>query len=216
MVPFFLVTLGAIWDLREYISQRTDLIRETYLAAEAMADQFADNTPPFAAVLGPNSVPPGPLGTRLRAASVAGSASAALVVRGTTLRDGTPCTNGTWCPPTVARSWPATEAERIWDDGSATGCSAPNALPAVGTTFAATATVLPGEDAGGSPEAAWFSRNMSDEEWWVVIDVCIHPRPGLFTGPLTNFVVRALDLSFPISRRIAWPSVHDRADCNWC
>ena len=210
VVPFFLLLLAATWDLGEYISHRTDLVRESYVAAEALSNEIAATAPPFANVLGPA----GPLGSRLRHAevSVAGAASAAVIARGTVHRDGTACTPGAWCPPVVLRAWPATEADRVWRVGTAAGCAAANALPAAGATFGPTEPVLPGENAGGAPEDTWFSRNMDDQEWWVVMDVCIQPRPGVFT----RFGTQTLDLSFDISRRVAWPSVHERVDCAWC
>ncbi|MCY4012163.1 MAG: hypothetical protein OXG82_05540 [Gammaproteobacteria bacterium] len=212
IAPFILVLLAAVWDLRAYIAQRTDLVREIYVMAEAMADEIDDATAPFASVLGAD----GPFRERLGGTVVAGAASAALVVRGTTHRDGTACAADAWCPPTVALAWPASESDRVWRESGAAGCSAPNALPAPGTSFPAAAAVLPGESADGTPEETWFSRNMSDQEWWVVIDVCIRPRGGI-GGRMTQLAAAAvLDLPFDIRHRAAWPSVHDRDDCPWC
>lgn len=211
IVPFILILLAAIWDLREYIAHRTDLVREIYVLAEAMADEIDDTVPPFASVLGPG----GPLRQRLAEGTVAGAASAALVVRGTTRRDGSACAANTWCPPTVALAWPATEAERVWRVGTAVGCAGANALPAVGTAFAPTETVLAGEGTNSAAEQTWVSRNMSDQEWWIVVDVCIRPDPGLSRG-LTHFAIATLDLSTDIRKRVTWPSVHDRDDCAWC
>lgn len=215
IVPFIIILTAAIWDMREYISRYTDLVRESYVVIEAMANQFEGNTPPFQSVLRTRP-PEGPFGRRLVDASVAGTMSAAVVARGTTHRDGTACADDAWCPPEVLSAWPPTENERVWPPGPRTGCTEPNALPGVGTSFAATATVLPGEDADGALEETWVSRNMSAEEWWIVVDICIQPRPGVFTGAFTNYAVETLNLPFDLNRRFAWPSVHDRGDCEWC
>ena len=219
VVPFVLITLAAVWDLRTYIGYRTDLAREMYVVAEAIADD-PTGAPPFEVAIGRAEA-------RLRGSSVSGSIRAAVIVRGTQRADSTPCPDGAWCPPVVTARWPAMldDSAGTWtrdDDGACrVGGSS---LPAPGAHFGPGQRVLPNEgtdpDGDGPdsalPEADWVSRNLRDAEWWVVVDTCFDPRPGLFIGRLANMAERMLDTSFALRKRAAWGSVHDRTDCDWC
>lgn len=219
IVPFVLITLAAVWDLRQYISYRTELAREMYVVAEAVADQPGGPVP-FGHAIGEAVL-------RLQENARAGVVQAAVVVRGTQRPDGSDCPPDEWCLPRVSAAWPTpgdSTAGR-WSDAGGNACAAvANPLPAAGEHFESEQKLLPHEgadpDADG-PRAApaeedWISRTLSETEWWVVVDTCVDPQPGLFIGRMTNAAAGMLDTSFALRRRAVWGSIHDRADCDWC
>ena len=219
LVPFVLLLVATFWDLREFIGYRTDLAREMYIVSEAIANDPA-GTSPFEHALGQ-------VKNRFEESSVSGAIRGAVVVRGTQRADGTACPDGAWCPPRVAAVWPGTAdpSAGSWSRDGHTACAAAgDAMPTVGTHFPADRTVLQGEnrdpDGDGpltaTPASAWISRNISSDAWWVVVDICIEPKPGLFIGRLKNLSEPLMGTPFLWRRRIAWPSIHDRADCEWC
>lgn len=219
LVPFVLVLVATFWDVREFIGFRTELAREMYKVTELIANDPV-GTSPFEHVLGE-------VRSRFEPTSVSGAVRGAVVVRGTQRADGTACPDGDWCPPRVAAVWPGTAdpSAGSWSRDDHTACAAAgDAIPAVGTHFAANQALLQGEgrdpDGDGSltapPASAWISRNISSDAWWVVVDICIEPQPGLFLGRLTNLSEPLMGTPFVWRRRIAWPSIHDRADCGWC
>ena len=215
VVPFVLVLLAAVWDLREYIGYRTELARELYVVAEAIADD-PSGSPPFELAIRQAEA-------RLRENSSAGAISAAVVVRGTLRPDASACPDEGWCLPRVTVAWPpdVDGPAGTWsgDDESVCTQVETHPLPAEGSHFASEQWVLPNE--GGDhddplPESDWISRNLSDTEWWVVVDTCVDPEPGLFIGRLSNMAARMLDTSFALRKRAVWGSIHDLADCDWC
>ena len=226
MAPFVLMLSGFVWDVRAYISHRTDLAREVYVIAEVVAGAAAN---PLARTSDPND-------QRLVDAFIdrfarrgAGTVDVAVVRRGATRHDGvTPCpdpdgTSATWCPPTVTVRWPPATArdEGRWQDARRRltvggDCAGPATLPAEGADFAANVPMLPNEAATGN-EDDWPSRRMLAEEWWVVVDVCLHPGPGVFTGRLIQAGYETVDFgSYTTRFRAAWRSIHDAATCDWC
>lgn len=220
LVPFVLVLLAAIWDVRSFIATRTELAREPYVVAEAIADQ-PEGASPMASALEL-------LVNRLReGGNSSGVVSAAVVVRGNRRHDGSACATGAWCPPRVAVTWPAGPGtEGAWTPAGSTDpnpCAA-SALPAAGAHFGASARVLANEGVdpdgdGPTPppgEASWVSRKMEAAEWWVVVDVCFDPGPGQFLMALPRLAANALDIPYTIRRRAAWRSIHDLPDCDWC
>ena len=219
-MPFVLVLLAAVWDLREYIGYRTELARELYVVAEAIADD-PSGSPPFELAIRQAEA-------RLRENSSAGSINAAVVVRGTLRADASTCPEEGWCLPRVTIAWPpdVDDPAGTWsrDDDSVCTQAETLLLPAAGSHFASEQRVLPnegadidGEDPGDPPpERGWISRNLSDTEWWVVVDTCVDPEPGLFIGRLSNMAARMLDTSFALRKRAVWGSIHDLADCDWC
>ena len=223
IVPFVLLVLAAVWDIREFVSHRTELAREMYVVAEAIADA-PGGAQPIESVLAQTQ-------TRLEETNEAGVIRAAVVVRGTERPGGAACADGEWCLPRVTVVWPpagAADPAGTWsrsdDDVNACAQNGVNALPAPGQHFGSGGRVLPNEGAdpdGGGPalpptEDNWLSRNLRDTEWWVVVDTCVDPQPGLFIGRLTNLGEEMFDASFALRRRAAWGSVHDLADCDWC
>lgn len=222
LVPFVLILLAAIWDLRAFIAYRTELARELYVVAATISDDFQGASPLESMVAQAQA--------KFEPTSVSGSIHAAVVVRGRERNDGTPCPDDQWCRPAVTLAWPAVPADAAgtWSRDGAAECAGRtpgSVLPAAGNHFAPTDTVLPNEGAdpdGPGPETAprpdeWVSRTMSDREWWVVVDICIEPQPGLFIGRLVNYADRMLDTrSFAWRRRAGWRSVHDLANCDWC
>lgn len=220
LVPFVLVILAAVWDLREFIGYRTELAREMFVIAEAIADDPVGGAPLQSVIA--------QVQQKYEPTSVSGSIHAAVVVRGTQRPDGSACPTGDWCQPMVTLAWPATAADLAgtWSRGGASQCNrAPGSvLPAARAHFGATDTVLPNEGADpdgpgplpAPPPDQWISRNLSATEWWVVVDTCIEPQPGLFIGRLTNWAGDMLNTSFAWRRRAAWGSIHDRGDCEWC
>lgn len=217
IVPLVLMTLAFVWDLRAYIGYRTELSRGMYVVAEAIADD-PTGAAPFAAAIRHAM-------ERLRRDSASGSIRAAVIVRGTERADGTPCPEDEWCPPMVTVAWPVgDDTAGTWAEGDAAACAGGDALPAQGDHFKAGERVLSNEGVdpdGDGPEAApgeaeWVSRHIGATQWWVVVDTCFHPQPGVFIGRLASLAESMLDTSFALRRRVAWGSVHDRADCDWC
>ena len=212
VVPFVLALTALVWDLREFVGYRTDLAREMYTVAEVIANET--DADPIAAVIAQAM-------TRFERRS-SGSFAVAVVTRGTERGSGTPCVDdAAWCLPRVTVAWPPTPLEGRWNDSAV--CSAPSppgvlTLPLPGQHFAADQRVLPNENPDGAEsQAEWISRNMRPTEWWVVVDSCFHPNPGVFTGRLVNLGVDMLDVSdFVLRKRAAWGSVHDLVDCAWC
>lgn len=220
VVPFVLILLAAVWDLRQFIAYRADLAREMFVLAHAVANDAeggVGGTPPLESAVRAAE-------ERFSTRATSGVIHAVVVVRGTQRADGTACPDGDWCPPMVQVAWPGTAEEPAgtWSDGDDNPCTPTNALPARGRHFAAEQRVLPFEGAtaaAGDPaptEDEWVSRNIDDEEWWVVVDTCIEPPPGFFIGRLVNLSHRMLDTPYVWRRRAAWPSIHDREECNWC
>ena len=89
LAPFVLILSALLWDLRAYVSHRTDLAREVHVVAELIAAE-ADASP-----LVPST---NPLTARFLdafmdrfAAWGAGSIDVAVVARGTTRRNGAAC-----------------------------------------------------------------------------------------------------------------------------
>ena len=218
MAPFILAVLALVWDLREYISYRTDLAREMFVVAELIANETDGNPmqgamPPALNRLGANG---------------GGTVAVAVVTRGEERWGGAdePCPDeAEWCLPRVVNAWPENAADgRFGMDEMAAVCdNAPSRLPPAGAHFQRNEPVLPNENpqnADPAPvEPEWISRNMRPAEWWVVVESCFHPNPGLFFGRLVNLGIDLFDVSgagFVLRKRAAWGSVHDRADCAWC
>ena len=231
MAPFVLIISAFVWDLRAYVSHRTDLAREVYVLGEVIADQ-ADLAPnPSPLQRSSNPAAPGLIDAFIERFSArgAGTLDIAIVVRGATDRGTSNCSAGppAWCPPEVLLRWPETPSDGVWDGG---GDCAPSAstLPDEGDAFPAGACVLPNEDGGAdgnlvcgddgtATEETWVSRQMNERGWWVVVDICLHPGPGTFTGPLIAAGMNVLDFGgFTSHARGAWRSIHDRSVCEWC
>lgn len=210
VVPFVLLLLAAVWDVRQYIGYRTELAREMYVVAEAIADHTTGPAP-FELVVA-QAV------DRLDDNARSGVVRAAVIVRGSVGRNGLPCVTGEWCPPMVSAAWPPVDDETSgrWSRDEENVCAVPSPLPAIGDHFGTLQKVLPDEGGDGEAEDEWISRNMSETEWWVVVDTCVDPQPGLFIGTMANAAARMLDTSFALSRRATWGSIHDKDDCEWC
>ena len=218
VVPFVLALLAAVWDLRQFIAYRTDLAREMYVLAEAVANDTGGSAPLRQALQAAED--------RFEPRSPSGSIHAVVVVRGAERADGTSCPDGAWCPPMVRVAWPRTAADTAgtWSEGADNPCApaAGGPFPARGAHFAAGQRVLPDEGAAGTPgdpalaEADWVSRNIAAEAWWVVVDTCVEPPQGLFVGRLARLSAPLLQTPFVWRRRAAWPSIHDLAACEWC
>ena len=218
MVPFILAMMALVWDLRDYVSFRTELAREMFVVAEMIANAPGGN--PIDGVM--------QQARNKLAANGAGTITIAVVTRGEQRWGGSsePCTDAAaWCLPRVASVWPATpEAGRFGAADRITACAtARSGLPTPDAHFSQGQVVLPNEspqDAETPPrEQDWVSRNMRPAEWWVVIDSCFRPNPGLVFGRLVNLTMDLFDVSgegFILRKRAAWGSVHDRADCAWC
>ena len=227
MAPFILAVMALVWDLREYVAYRTDLARELFVVAELIANETDAN---------PVEAMARRAAARLES-SGAGTIALAVVTRGEQRHDGTVCPTvpdpadppaASWCPPMVRLAWPPPfvgnnwPSEAIWNDAGACG-DFESRLPDQGDHFAEEKVVLPNENPANTvsppPETEWISRNMRPTEWWVVVDICLHPKPGLFFGRFRDTLVPVMDLSgagFIMRKRAAWGSVHDRATCTWC
>ena len=210
MVPFVLALMGAIWDLRAYTSYQATLARERFVLAEAITTQVAGTDPGGEALKA--------AGLRLGRIAVGGRIDAALVVRGTMRHDGSACVADAWCAPLVTKSWPGAIT---WSDGTASDCDIAADLPKDGDHFRADQEILPDDDgtargAAAQPVSAWTSRQIEDNQWWVVLETCILPRPGVFFALLSALDTGMLDLSFAIRKRAAWPSAQEYPACDWC
>ncbi|MDE0350780.1 MAG: hypothetical protein OXM56_13890 [Gammaproteobacteria bacterium] len=204
ITPFVLALAALVLDVRTLGSLRTDLARQTFALAEVIANETDNN--PLAAVMAEAMAEFGD--------DSAGTFAVAVVTRGTERGSGVPCVDGQWCLPMVAVSWPPTPAAGTWN--TPTLCPAVGAgLPAAGQHFAADQQVLPNEDDGTTPHQNWVSRDMTPEHWWIVVDTCVDPTPGLvWSGVASTF---GFDLSpLALRRRAAFGSFHRLPDCNWC
>lgn len=216
IAPFVLILAVLVWNIRSFILVRTEIARESFAVAEAIADHPDGATSPIENALQAFRV-------RLEEDGTAGSLAAAVVVRGTTRHDGSACPAGGWCPPRVTVLWPTTPTAGTWPAGGT--CAGASDLPAVNAHFGQNDAVLPGEAAdpdGAGPltppsEDAWLSRNMDDDEWWVVIDICFNPGEDIRLDLSGLPWVGAFVLNVPeLRRRAAWGSVHSLNDCDWC
>ena len=218
LVPFVLVLTAAVWDLRVFAAHRTDVAREMFVIAELIAGgaDWSSGTSvehvieAAAARLGETS---------------AGVLHVALVTRGTSRHDGSACANdGEWCGPVVGRTF----YDQAFPSGQGDCASVTRSLPDAGQAFAATATVLPNEDAdpdGSGPLMApavdeWVSRNIRPQKWWVVVDSCSHfgggPLSRRIGGRFTQMGLATLDVSPVMVRRSVWSSIGDLSECGWC
>ncbi|MCZ0941679.1 MAG: hypothetical protein OXJ53_01335 [Gammaproteobacteria bacterium] len=232
LAPLVLVLSGVIWDLRDYVSHRTDLAREVFVVAQVISNRSDTNlVEPMAAAFADRF-----------AGSGAGSIDVAVVARGTEQPGGGVCIDpydetaaDRFCRPRVLRRWPepANAQDGLWAERcpatnpscvaqlGGNGCQqngvSRSLLPAQGDHFGAGMTVLRNEGAGGLAEAGWLSRDFNDFEWWVVVDVCLEPGPGLFTGRLIHAGMQALDFSdLTLGLRGAWRSLQLLNECIWC
>ncbi len=244
MVPFVLIMMGLIWDLREYVSHRTELAREMYVVAEVIANEVGpstlgagnENIAIEAVIKQAKETLEGRGAGGVRSTGSAGRISVALVVRGdrqdpAAAAPHPDCSLDTnWCLPRISHRWPPVgEPEKgRWNGGGDCNSSTqvldhPSMeLPDKGKHFPVDRRVLPNEiptDVLPPPtHDEWLSRNLRQQEWWVLVDTCFHSDAGLFGG----MVLRGLDFfnvadAAPVlRRRAAWGSVHDYSDCNWC
>ena len=204
ITPFVLALAALVLDVRTLGSLRTDLARQTFALAEVIANETETN--PLAAVMAAAMDEFGD--------DSAGTFTVAVVTRGTERGSGVPCVDGQWCLPMVALSWPPTPADGTWNTPGL--CPAVGSLPAAGQHFAADQQVLPNENTGGTtPHQNWVSRDMTPEHWWIVVDTCVDPTPGLLWGRVASAF--GFDLSpVALRRRATWGSFHSLSDCRWC
>ncbi|MCY4028177.1 MAG: hypothetical protein OXH75_17920 [Acidobacteria bacterium] len=221
MAPFVLLTVGFIWDVREYVGHRTALAREMYVIAEMIANEVDRNPVPVAVARA----------EEILARRGSGAVSVAVVVRGDR-RDATATAadpecedDANWCLPMVAYRWPAAaevDDARWGDDGACRNFDPVFPLPEAGDHFGYSQAVLPDEERPDptalSPDDLPPSLALRGNGWWVVVDTCLHPDPGLFGG----MVLRGLeffdgfDRAFVVRRRATWGSPHDFGGCLWC
>lgn len=208
VTPFALALAVFVLDVRTLVGFRTDLARETFALAEVIANETRTD----------------PVGTVMAEAmeefernNSAGTLAVAVVTRGTERGTGVPCVVDQWCLPRVALTWPASPDQGTWKTPGLCA-TAGTSLPSQGQHFPADQTVLPNENSdGATAHQAWLSRNMRPTEWWVVVDTCLDPTPGLLSSGARGVVGDLVDLSgLVVRKRVAWGSVHDLADCNWC
>ena len=152
--------------------------------------------------------------------SSAGGIRIAVVTQGTERGPGIPCPPGDWCEPMVSVRWPTPPDDwRVWQGGCPTGTATALTLPPVSVHFGTGEAVLPNEDDGSAADT-WLSRNLTDEDWWVVVDTCSQfgsgTRPGLIGGRFVNFLLPILDAGIVMQRRAVWPSSRPLNECDWC
>ena len=159
----------------------------------------------------------------------AGRIAVALVTRGDRRAAASPIAHpgcavaGEWCLPRVAATWPPADTPEAgtWNaGGDCAGFTPP--WPAAGEHFPADLPVLPDEASADTepppPQEDWLSRNLRPQEWWVVVDTCFHPDPGLFGGVALSGLefFDISDSALVLRERAAWGSIHDYSSCNWC
>ena len=220
--PFIIAMMALVWNLRQYTAYRTDVARETFVAAEMIANETgaspSDNPIPIVVERVMSRLAQGGSGT----------IDVTLVARGdrrlatATVADPDCADASQWCLPRVALRWPATGSGLgTWGGGGACA-GVQTGMPDADEHFPADLAVLPNEVPPDAvpvpPQNTWLSRNLRLQEWWVVVDTCIHPQPGLLGGVVMNGL-RFFDLSdnaFVFRKRAAWGSVHEYTACNWC
>ena len=205
ITPLVLAITAFVMDMRTLVGFRTDLARETFALTEVIANETQRN--PLATVMGQAIAEFDD--------DSAGTIAVAVVTRGTERGAGVPCPADQWCLPMVALVWPPSPDAGTWNTPAHCG-AAGTSLPAPGQHFAAGQHVLPNEaGSGAATHQGWISRNMRPTEWWVVVDTCLDPTPGLLWSGVPG--ADLFDLSaLVVRKRAAWGSVHDLADCNWC
>ena len=232
LIPFVLVLTGVVWDLRSYMAHRTDLVREIHVVAEVISGDSETNIiEPVASAF-----------TERFSGNSAGTIDVEVVGRGTDRGTGVDCLDpydetaalaDRWCRPLVLARWPdpATPQDGLWAEDCAStllscvstlggdNCTANGAsrslLPAEGAHFTGGMTVFRNET--GATESDWPSRDFNDAEWWVVVDVCLEPGHGLFTGRLIHAGMQAVDFSeLTVGLRAAWRSINPLSICQWC
>ena len=226
MMPFMLAVMALVWDLREYISHHTQAARQMYVAAEVIANETEMD--PVTGDGPIESVMRRVVDERLEPLG-AGVLAVAVITRGTVPVGASSSCNlpDDTCLPVVHAAWPAPANPNLgrWAGGG--GCQAfsspyPLPLPLPGSHFPPGEPVLPNENpadaATPAPEDGWISRNLRPGEWWVIIDSCFHPDPGLFGGVIfqgLNFFDTSQS-ALILRKRVAWGSVHDLTNCKWC
>ena len=219
LVPFVLVMMGLVWDLREYVSHRTELARQMFVAAEVIGSQ------PCTPTNCPGTTAIESVAERVKerlAPRGAGTIEVAVVVRGATQDPSDPssdCVDGSdvpeWCLPWVAAKWPPATSpdDRKWNGGGHCDTLATE-LPDEGQHFDLDAPVLPNET-NPATHQDWPSRELTALDWWVVIDTCLHARAGLFGGLFVGGEFRGAEFfdvsqtAFVFQRRAAWGSPND-------
>lgn len=230
LIPLVLVVVGLVWDLREYVSHRTVLARQMFVAAEVIANQDCTpaNCPGDAVIASVVERAVEQLEDR-----GAGTITVAVVARGDTQDPSDPTSDcldaggdPEWCLPRVVSRWPPVPAAPLtgewWWEGENRCLNRPADLPIEGDHFDPTQPALPNENTGncGTPACSdWPSRNLGDLDWWVLIDTCLHARPGLFFGRFGGSIgvfggrdQTFFDVSQPafmFQRRSAWGSPND-------
>ena len=231
MVPFLLAMMGLVWDLRQYMAYRTEVVREMFVVAEIIASEpgSPDNNPiPVAVQRVTRGL--GNDGSGGLASGGSGAVVVAVVSRGER-QSATDACDADWCLPQVRVRWPPPGTDTSpgdWGEDDLCDGFDPRKpefrtdlpeLPDAGEHFPADMTVLPNEDPDDAlPQSDWLSRNLRPQEWWVVVDVCFQPDPGLFGGWVLNGLsfFNPSDSALVATRRTAWGSVNPYAECNWC
>ena len=222
MAPFIFAMMVFVWNLRQYTGYRTEVVREIHVAAEMIANETGssptDNPIPIVVARVMDKLSKGGAGT----------IDVALVARGdrrlaTATMPHPDCADASqWCLPRVLLRWPPPlSGLGTWNAGGDCA-SLTTPMPNAGEHFPADMRLLPNEAPADAtpppPQDEWISRNLRPDEWWVVVDTCFHPNPGLLGG-LVFGGIRYLDPSssaFVFRKRTAWGSAHQYADCNWC
>ena len=223
VVPFVLALLAAVWDLRQFIAYRTDLAREMYVLAQAVADDAVGGTGGQGALRGGDgggraalrSPEHGGRHPRRRRGSRPGSRRRHDVPRwrvvpadgaGRLARD-----------RHESRGHMAGRAgQPVHADRGATRSRPRATISRPGSACCRTRARRERGANAALAEKDWVSRNIGPQAWWVVVETCVEPPPGLFVGRLTGLSAPLLGTPYVWRRRAAWPSIHSRADCAWC
>lgn len=243
LVPFILALSGVIWDMRAFLGHRAELAREVYSVAEVISSQTS--TSPIEPVAeafadrfrdaGAGSIDIAVV-TRGAQREVGGVNMACNTFVPDADADGDEDDDDdalNWCRPQVRVRWPGAAAPRdgLWSErcpALSPSCVAQlggnhcqengrstSTLPRQGEHFPSIGAVFPNE--AGADESRWLSRLFSGAEWWVVVDVCLEPGHGTFTGRLIPAGMQALDFSeLTVGVRGAWRALELLNDCDWC
>jgi len=230
-----------MWDLRAFIAHRTDLAREVYVVAEVIATRpDANLIEPVAAAFKERFAGNGAGSIDIAVVKRGNQRRDDLDSDGSLdpcqlPYDDQAALSERWCPPLVQVRWPApsNRSAGLWGERcpahfpscvsspGGTHCQesdrSRSRLPEQDEHFPATETVFPNEGQGGSGESGWLSRDFNDGEWWTLVDVCLEPGHGLFTGRLIPIGWQAVNFSeLTFTLRAAWRSLHTYNDCEWC
>lgn len=201
VIPFVLVLMAAIWDIRTFVAYRTEVAREMYAVAQLFASGATWTDAGLRNAMQAAQDRLSPNGAGWIRVVVVGRRTDTTPAGGddengdgdfsndveNSAGDWCDATTPTWCDPMILREVrpnpdPTPTQPVRWRNAGRCGTVA-SQLPAwsanaANRVFSATQMVLPREnvdpDTGGplANHQQWVSRTLGGEEWWVVMEIC--------------------------------------------